>query len=222
MRPARLRRRTRTDHDRSRSLATVTVTSYLIGSSVMPDTISPVSDIPPGSVNVRAEDEALTRAFCRSADSVPPLAEDDRDRSPGCRPSGRLGQERRYHPVRRRACAPDPACLPADRRPAAVGHPLGQLSIQYPFGQAGMTHRDKRKAHRRIKPSRRFGALEWGIRAMPSARISPGSGTGCLAAYPDRAVLQVNVAALGVVRAVADPGDLPGPDPFSRGPQPVA
>ena len=34
-----------------------------------------------------------------------------------------------------------------------------------------------------------------------------------LAAYPDRAVLQVNVAALGVVRAVADPGDLPGPDP---------
>jgi len=34
-----------------------------------------------------------------------------------------------------------------------------------------------------------------------------------LAAYPDRAVLQVNVAAPGVVRAVADPGDLPGPDP---------
>jgi len=32
-----------------------------------------------------------------------------------------------------------------------------------------------------------------------------------LAAYPDRAVLQVNVAAPGVIRAAADPGDLPGP-----------
>jgi hypothetical protein len=33
-------------------------------------------------------------------------------------------------PVSRHACTPDPACLPAARRPAAVGHPLGQPPIQ--------------------------------------------------------------------------------------------
>ena len=32
------------------SVATVTVTSYLMGGSAMADTISPVSDIPPGAV----------------------------------------------------------------------------------------------------------------------------------------------------------------------------
>jgi len=36
-------------------------------------------------------------------------------------------------PVSRRACAPDPACLPAARRPAATGHRLGQPPIQLPL-----------------------------------------------------------------------------------------
>jgi hypothetical protein len=33
------------------SVATVTVTSYLMGGSVMPDTINPVSDIPRGAIS---------------------------------------------------------------------------------------------------------------------------------------------------------------------------
>jgi hypothetical protein len=36
------------------SVATVTVTSYLMGGSAIPDTISPVSDIPPGAIKDEA------------------------------------------------------------------------------------------------------------------------------------------------------------------------
>jgi hypothetical protein len=39
-------------------------------------------------------------------------------------------------PVSRRACAPDPACLPVARRPAA-GHHLVSHPSSYPCGQAG-------------------------------------------------------------------------------------
>jgi hypothetical protein len=43
--------------------------------------------------------------------------------------------------VSRRACAPDPARLPAARGPAAASHPLGQPPIQLPLrlGREGRT-----------------------------------------------------------------------------------
>src|SRR5579862_8475076 len=41
--------------------------------------------------------------------------------------------------------SPDPACLPAARRPAAAGHRLGQPPVQLPpAARPGMTHRDER------------------------------------------------------------------------------
>jgi hypothetical protein len=44
---------------------------------------------------------------------------------------------------------PDPACLPAARRPAAAGHRLGSAARPAtPAARPGMTHRDERNVHR--------------------------------------------------------------------------
>src|SRR5580700_3224845 len=47
-------------------------------------------------------------------------------------------------------------------------------------------------------------------------------GPAALAAHGDLPPPQVDVAAPRVARVIRDPGQFLGPDPFSRGPQPVA